>query len=193
MKRNCTALILAAFSWPGVSQSQPATVDVYINSHDASSQLLGPATPLASDLFKKIGVRLNWHTGEPQAGQTALAIRTEQHAPESATREALAASRLSGSTMVEITIYGDRLRRFLDAHRSLAGVAAGYVLAHELAHAIQGVDRHSESGIMKAHWSDVDFHEMVFHKLAFAPVDVELINQALAIRQATQVTEAGGK
>jgi hypothetical protein len=182
MRLICTALILAAASCPGLSRSQPASVDVYINSHDASSQLLGPGTPLASDLFKRIGVRLNWHSGEPPAGRSAFAIRTEPRAPGSASPEALAASRLSGSSTVEITVYSDRVRHFLDVHRSLAGVATGYVLAHELAHVVQGVARHSNTGIMKAHWSAQDFHEMVFHKLAFAPIDVELIHQGLAIR-----------
>jgi hypothetical protein len=87
---------------------------------------------------------------------------------------------VTDAAAVEITVYKDRIRRFLDGHASLKGVAAGYVLAHELAHAMQGVARHSESGIMKAQWSGEDFTAMVYHKLAFTPVDVELIHRGLA-------------
>ena len=79
-------------------------------------------------------------------------------------------------------IYEDRLRQFLNAHPSLAGVGVGYVLAHELAHAMQGEARHSESGIMKAHWDTPDFQEMFFQKLAFTAEDVDLIHQGLAAR-----------
>jgi hypothetical protein len=56
----------------------------------------------------------------------------------------------------------------LKGHPSLAR-AAGYVLAHEVEHTMQGVARHSESGILKAHWSTEDFKEMTYHKLAFVP------------------------
>ena len=83
---------------------------------------------------------------------------------------------------VEIAVYEDRLRRFLKAHPSLAGVGAGYVLAHELAHAMQGEAHHSESGIMKARWDFRDFREMFLQKLAFTTDDVDLIHRGLAAR-----------
>lgn len=166
---------------PGFGQSRPATVDIYVNSNDDSARLLGPGTPMASGIFKNIGVRLNWHKGGMRPAPNAFAIRTLEHAPESATPEALAATRLSDPSRAEITVYEDRLQRFLEGHRTLAGVAVGYVLAHELAHVMQGVARHSESGILKAHWSDQDFTDMVFHKLVFTPSDVELIHKGVAL------------
>jgi hypothetical protein len=71
------------------------------------------------------------------------------------------------------------------------GAAAGYVLAHELGHAMQGVGHHSESGILKANWSKEDFQEMIYHKLAFTPYDIEVIHQGLAIRLALRRLETG--
>ncbi|SPF48843.1 exported hypothetical protein [Candidatus Sulfopaludibacter sp. SbA4] len=185
MRFRFTPLILAAVAWPGFGQSVPTTVEIYVNSRDDSAQLLGPGTPMASGIFKKIGVRLNWHRGEAPLGQNAISLRTVEHAPESATPEAMAASQLNNSSGLEITVYKDRVRRFLDGHRSLARVALGYVLAHELAHVMQGLARHSEGGILKAHWSDRDFTDMVFHKLAFSAPDVELIHKGLALRPAS--------
>jgi len=81
-----------------------------------------------------------------------------------------------GSAGTEIAVY----RTAFNASRQPwqpRGVGIGYVLAHELAHVMQGVGRHSESGILKAQWSSDDFEEMIFHKLAFTNFDVELIHQ----------------
>jgi hypothetical protein len=181
MKLRVAALMLTVAS--GTAWGQPGlTVDVYMNRRDDSNQLLGPGKTLASSIFEKIEVRLNWRTGELPANKAAFGFRTAEHAPESANGEALASTRLSGAAGVEITVYADRLRRFLEMHRSLAGAAAGYVLAHELAHAMQGVPGHSESGIMKAHWDDQDCQEMFFHKLAFTAGDVDSIHRGLAVR-----------
>jgi len=190
MKLRATALILAAVASLSFGQSRPVAIDVYMSGRDASDQLLGPGTPMASDIFKKIGVRLTWHRGELPAGRSAFGIHTVEHAPASATPGALAASRLTDAAGVEITVYQDRVQRFLDGHPSLTGVAAGYVLAHELAHAMQGVARHSESGILKAQWSGEDFTEMIYHKLVFTSYDVELIHRGLAVRMASRQPEA---
>jgi hypothetical protein len=192
MKLRFTSLLLAAATLT-LGQSQPLAVDVYVNERDGSEQLLGPGSPLASDVFKKIGVRLNWHRGELPAGRVAFAIRTVEHAPVTATFGALAASRLTDAAAVEITVFQDRVQRFLDGHASIKGVAAGYVLAHELAHAMQGVARHSESGILKAHWSGEDFDQMLYHKLVFTAYDVELIQRGLALRLASRQSETPTK
>jgi hypothetical protein len=192
MKLPFIALILAAVAWPGHGQSKAAAVDivdVYVSGRDGSALLLGSGRPLAAAIFKKIGVRIIWRTGELPAGQRAFGIRTLEQAPESATSGALASARLVGSSGTEIAVYKDRVQRLLDSHSNLAGVVAGYVLAHELAHVMQGVPRHSESGILKAHWSNDDFHEMVFQKLAFASVDVELIHKGLALQLANQPSD----
>jgi hypothetical protein len=161
--------------------------EVYISDRDESSQLLGPGKALASGIFEKIGVRLHWHAGElpatqSAAGNRAFGIRTLEHAPESATAGALASARIVGLSGTEITVFRDRVQRFLDSHRDVSGVAVGYVLAHELAHVMQGVGRHSESGILKAQWSNDDFQEMIFHKLVFANFDVDLIHRGLALQ-----------
>jgi hypothetical protein len=182
-------VLVAAGSGFGAPKGSGTAVDVYLSGRDDSSQLLGPGTSLASAIYKKIGVHLSWHSGELPAGQAAFAIRTVEHAPESATSEALASARLVGSSGAEITVYEDRVRRLLAEHQGLAGVAAAYVLAHELAHVMQGVARHSESGILKAQWSRDDYKEMMFCKLAFADSDVELIHQGLARQLANRGSE----
>jgi hypothetical protein len=171
--------------------AQTQAVEIYVNSHDDSDRLLGPSRPMVSDVFRKIGVLLTWRKGDVPARRNALGIRTEEHAPASASAEALAATELRASTSPGITIYEDRLQAFWIAGSLPAPVAAGYVLAHELTHAIQGVARHSDSGIMKAHWSESDFQQMMFRKLEFAPVDVDLIHRGLAAMTTTPSATAG--
>src|ERR1700691_4899130 len=189
MRSQLTTVVLLAVFGGSMYAAEKTRVDVYLNNRDDSSELLGPGKIVASGIFEKVGVHLNWRAGELPATQSAagngalqkaFGIRTLEHAPESATADALASARIVGSSGTEITVYKDRLQRFLDNHRSLAGVAgggAGYVLAHELAHVMQGVARHSESGVLKAHWSNYDFQEMIFRRLVFTNFDVELIHR----------------
>ncbi len=176
----------STFSQSSFNQPRPATVDIYVNSRDDSGRLLAPGTTLASAIFKKIGVRLDWHKGEMRPSPNAIAIRTMEKAPASATPGALAGS---DPLRAEIAVYKDRLEYLLEGHRTLVRVVVGYVLAHELAHAMQGVARHSESGILKAHWSNLDFHNMEFHKLVFTATDVELIHKGLSLRLKREISD----
>lgn len=186
-----TAVLAAALSMATLFGAEKTQVDIYINNHDDSALLLGSGTVVASGIYEKIGVHLNWRSGEPKAamqGRTVYSIRTLAHAPETVTGGALASSELLASGGTEITIYKDRMARFLDNNQSLRSVAAGYVLAHELAHLMQGVARHSDAGILRAHWTPEEYKEMFFHKLAFTQTDVELIHKGLARALTTETT-----
>jgi hypothetical protein len=200
MRSQLTTVVLLAVMGSGSMYAAEQTrVDVYLSNRDDSAQLLGAGKILASGMFEKIGVHVNWRTGELSATRgdagnetlrKAFGIRTLKHAPESATAGALASARIVGAAGTEITVYKDRVLRFLDNHSNLAGVGAGYVLAHELAHVMQGVVRHSESGILKAQWSNDDFEEMIFHKLVFTNFDVELVHKGLALQLANSASAA---
>jgi hypothetical protein len=135
MKLGSRGLVLAAIAGLSFGQSRPVSVNVYINDNDDSLQLLGHGTALASGIYKKIGVRLNWRLGEAPTGQPAFGIRTVEHAPASAAPGALAASEPYGAARV-IAVYGDRVHRFVDNEPMVAEAAPGYILAHELAHAM---------------------------------------------------------
>jgi hypothetical protein len=56
------------------------------------------------------------------------------------------------------------------------GTLLGHVIAHEITHILQGVPRHSETGVMKARWERKDLQALVDHPLRFAPVDEALIH-----------------
>ena len=193
MRLQFQVLVLAAVTGLSFGQSgSGSVVEVYVSDRDDSALLLGPeAKAVTSGIFEGIGIRLKWRHGELQGTEVgpAFGIRTVARAPESATAIALASAEVLGSSGA-IMLYKERVRRLLADHPTLQGAAAGYVLAHELAHVMQGIPQHSESGILKAQWSGDDFKQMVLHKLAFTTLDVELIHEGLALRRTNRRSDA---
>jgi hypothetical protein len=59
---------------------------------------------------------------------------------------------------------------------ALAEAQLAYVMAHEIGHVLQGVSRHSQEGVMKAHTPNA--HALT-SKLRFAHEDVSLIHSGL--------------
>jgi hypothetical protein len=59
-----------------------------------------------------------------------------------------------------------------------------YVLAHEIAHILEGTGRHSATGIMKAQWTQDDYADIASGKLTFASEDIELVHGGVIVRQA---------
>ena len=57
-----------------------------------------------------------------------------------------------------------------------------HVMAHEITHVLEGIGRHSQTGVMRAHWRGGDYREMRSKPLPFAPEDVCLIHEGLASR-----------
>ena len=63
----------------------------------------------------------------------------------------------------------------------------GHVLAHEITHMLQYTARHSDSGLMKAHWDAAEMAQIKDRGLGFTKLDAELIYAGLA-RRAVGVT-----
>jgi hypothetical protein len=78
-------------------------------------------------------------------------------------------------------VFFDRVRQAAPDDRRLSALLA-HVMAHEIAHVLQGVIRHSESGILKAHWSGTDYARMAFFPLLFTREDAILIHHGLEER-----------
>ena len=56
-------------------------------------------------------------------------------------------------------------------------------MVHEITHILQGISRHSDSGVMKANWSGEDFQQMRYKPLPFTEQDVVLIHRGLKMRK----------
>jgi hypothetical protein len=61
-------------------------------------------------------------------------------------------------------------------------MSLAYVLVHEITHILEGMPRHSETGLMKARWNWMDHHSIRWGLLALSPQDIELIHVGLTTR-----------
>jgi hypothetical protein len=86
-----------------------------------------------------------------------------------------------------VTVLIDRVSELVRRNPQTAGYLLGHVLAHEIGHMLQEVTRHSQGGIMKAHWSAEDIKQMPSKPLPFLPYDTELILRNLGVRPPVRV------
>jgi hypothetical protein len=56
-------------------------------------------------------------------------------------------------------------------------------MVHEITHVLQGIARHSDSGVMKANWSGEEFQRMRYKSLPFTEEDVVLTHRGLEVRK----------
>lgn len=144
-----------------------------------------PVERMASKIFSGIGVRLEWHNGSCPASPDVIKIGFADQAPKGVSAGALAYARpYEGAHIVVLYARVKRLQP-ASAQRLLA-----YVLVHEITHILEGISRHSKSGIMKAYWDVGDSYRMRRDALAFEEEDVELIHLGLYAR-ATRLAGKG--
>jgi predicted Zn-dependent protease len=80
----------------------------------------------------------------------------------------------------------DRLRPQIQMNPLRTGFLLGHILAHEMGHALQGISRHAETGVMKASWSLHETSRMWSHeRLHFTSDDADLI--LLAFRSSAEL------
>jgi hypothetical protein len=67
-----------------------------------------------------------------------------------------------------------------------------HILVHEIAHMLQGVPRHSETGVMKANFDARDQFQMTRKRLSFSAEDIALIHRGIDSRHLF-ASNAGGR
>jgi hypothetical protein len=151
------------------------------------------AEVIASRMFEAIGLKTEWHDlGRAcPVGDDVIRIQLLTFSPEHYHPGAFAfAWPYEG---VNIQVFGDRMERLI-GHNDLQYVLA-HVLVHEITHLLQGVNRHSSSGIMKAGWDNGDYAKMTRKRpLSFTELDVTLIQRGMdakASRREGVATAAG--
>jgi hypothetical protein len=178
-----TLILMTAVAAHAESRIETAarTVNVCVQTGDI--RVPAGEVPLAQDLasrmFVKIGVTIVWHTMKRCPAQSIL-ISLTRDTPTTLQPDALAYALEYEGT--HIRVFYDRV---VNARmRSLAPFVLGHVFGHEITHMLQGVPRHSASGIMKAKWNWHDFADMSWKPLGFEADDVELVYIGLAHRAA---------
>jgi hypothetical protein len=158
--------------------------------HDDTNDLgvnLYLAKRIASSVFARVGLRIEWQSGQPDSHQRqpTIVLSLTSNTPEKFPTSVLAYAAVSEG--VHIRIFLDHVTERV--HRATPFTTTyllAHLMVHEITHILEGVDRHSREGIMKARWSDADIQEMVVKPLSFAPEDIRLIRAGLAIRKAAK-------
>jgi len=185
-----TMTLMAAMVGVGAEPKQPQQkLTVYLReSGHVPPEVRGPAVYLANEMFARIGIRLDWRSGEPPRTSSTqpIAIELATDTP---------ANLLPGALGSALPYEGVHIRMFYDRIRSdvvTRSVLLAHVLVHEIAHIVQKTDQHSDSGIMKAVWIHRDYVQMRIEALPFTPQDIELIRLGMASRASAAPVLAAG-
>ena len=181
-----TVMMMAA----GVTQAESIdlaaerTVAVCIEG-GVGSPAPAQAQKIASGMFTRIGVTIQWRRSLEGCAVKGIRISLSDHTP---------ASLKPGAMAYALPYEGEHIRVFYDRvstapTHSLVPRLLAHVLVHEIAHVLQGVERHSDSGIMKDHWDGPDFQRMAWKPLEFEPRDIDLIYRGLASRAGRVILE----
>jgi hypothetical protein len=145
--------------------------------------LLMGVRPIASAVFAKIGVRIDWRDQDSCPIELgAVQVRLSYDSPRIGNSQDVAFAWPYQGTIVVLV---DRVRNL---NRYGVRFVMAYVLVHEITHVLEGIGRHSTTGIMKARWEENDYFEMSRQTLVFAQEDVDLIYDGLKARQARWTT-----
>jgi hypothetical protein len=151
------------------------------------SPVLIQAEALAGKMFGAIGISLKWRT-RPSSGESSqppiFVELVTGMAPARSPRALAFALPYEGS---HITVFLDRIEA-----TQYPGPVLAHVLVHEITHLLQGIERHSATGVMKARWTAEDYAAMRTGTLPFTPEDVDLIYRGLAVRRQIVAAAASG-
>lgn len=137
---------------------------------------------LAGRMLAAVGVQVAWRVGEPKpaaAGGLAVGIRFSDAAPADRQRGVLARAHPFGGGVHSITVFQDRVQAIAAASGVEVFKVTAHVLVHEIAHVLERIDRHSDTGVMKAHWTLADYQAMARKPLPFDEEDIAWIHRAL--------------
>ena len=162
----------------------PQKIIVCVYKPSDPSLVLKRAEMIAGEIFAHIGVEIEWHgTGRscPAApGQAApFEIRVFTDTREDYFPGALGLCH--PFDRIHSQVFYDRIRTAVEP--DTVPYLLAYTLVHEITHLLQGTDRHSDSGVMKARWDGRDFSKMARRKLPFTDRDLVLIRFGLEARR----------
>jgi len=161
------------------AQEVPVTVCI-----DPDPQVLMGVRPLASKMFASIGVTIDWHDRDScPIGVGAIQVRMSHNPPSIRKFKTLAYAEPYDRNV--IVVFPERVQ---ELNRNGGPSVLAHVLVHEITHVLEGIARHSATGIMKDKWDDNDYFQMRRKPLRFAPEDVTLIYDGLKVRHARVAT-----
>ena len=167
---------------PAADFRVPAYMD-YQGGGDLRSANLSKA--IASKMLRRIGVTLVW-VDSKSCPPEGIHITLTGQTPATLQPGALAYALPYEGT--HIRVFRDRIEANQPA---LVPHLLAHVLVHEIIHILEGCTRHSEGGVMKAHWGGADFAQMRWSDLPIAQEDIDLVHVGIGKR--AQLAAAHGR
>jgi len=135
------------------------------------------AKAIASSMFRRIGVTLMWMDSK-SCPPDGIHITLTDHTSGTLQPGAMAYALPYEGT--HIRVFRDRID---EANQpALVPHLLAHVLVHEIIHVLQGFTRHSDRGVMKAHWNGADFAQMRQGELPIAQEDIDLVHHGIEKR-----------
>ena len=182
-KALAIAILAAGSSTLGFAKSAESTGTVTVCLADPTLDItIDQAKMTVSAMFRKADVNVVWRHSAADCrkpGAQGIVIDLLTHAPQDAPQ--LAMARAYAYEGVHIQIFRNRVSH---PEGGLNTPLFAHVIVHEITHILQGVARHSETGIMKATWTRDDFMRMQTTPLAFSADDIEMIHLGMLRRSA---------
>jgi hypothetical protein len=170
IERLPVVLVAVEHSW---EQDQEVTVHL-VKGELVPLTVLLQAERTATLIYSGIGVKLRWSS----AGKDKLSVQFDAGLREGFYPGALGYATPYAQMGTRIHVLVDRLHVLVT--KPLGGALLGHVLAHELAHVLEGFTHHSEAGLMKARWDNGDLEQMTWRPLSFSAEDAAAIRSGLA-------------
>jgi hypothetical protein len=185
--------MMAAMVWTSVPANavSAAETQVVVCMTDTDLGLESRAKSIASAILASIDVKIQWHSPRKCPAE-AIFITLSNDQPASLLPGALAYALPFEGT--HVVVFYDRVKN--DRVKSRPGTASsilGHVIAHEITHILQGAVWHSESGIMRAQWTRVDYQDMLWKPLQFTDEDVMRIQRGLKGWEARRASSGSGR
>lgn len=176
-----TILIASMGSEAAATSGEERSYTVTVCSDVPAGMTFAIARALTATMFARIRIAVHWHDSRDcplDAIRVSLLLGPQ-------------GSRMPGVLGYALPYDGTHIVVFWDriqaGQREGKGAAVlAHVLAHEIAHILQGCSRHSVSGLMKARWNADDFTAISRNELRFAPEDIELIYLGVGRRELTR-------
>jgi len=160
-----------------------ARLTIYVlNEGVADIEVNKVARALAATTLSGAGISILWRSGKARNAAPGPGITVQMcgRTPKDYHPGALAFARPFDQGG-DIEVFYWRIWQAVPSE--LVGVLLGHVLVHEITHVLQGTDRHTQEGIMKAYWDANDYRRMRFKLLAFTQTDIDLIHKGFAHKQ----------
>ena len=162
--------------WAGDRGQKPKLVLTACMNPGANTTMIYRGQATATQILRQAGVQLNWRSDERTCLEGGgILVTVAQGTPTNQHPGALAFA-LPYDPARKIVLFYDRVLN--TASPALTPALLGYVLAHEIVPMLQGVDLHTDSGVMKARWDTRDYCEMQCGRLKLSQEDIAWIDHA---------------